>query len=130
MKWDMNRPLTEVYSVAAGQNEVWQAEISHRYVLGVYELQGRITKTFPNLLLENCASGGGRFDPGMLYYSPQIWTSDNTDALVRMKVQYGSSLVYPARTIGAHLYGAQSYHGKLDSFSYQSLCSHVRYFWL
>jgi alpha-galactosidase len=103
MKWDMNRPLTEVYSVAAGQNEVWQAEISHRYVLGVYELQGRITKTFPNLLLENCASGGGRFDPGMLYYSPQIWTSDNTDALVRMKVQYGSSLVYPARTIGAHV---------------------------
>jgi len=103
MKWDMNRPLTEVYSVAAGQNEVWQAEISHRYVLGVYDLQGRITKAFPNLLLENCASGGGRFDPGMLYYSPQIWTSDNTDALVRMKVQYGSSLVYPARTIGAHV---------------------------
>jgi alpha-galactosidase len=99
----MNRPLTEVYSIAAGLGEVWQAEVSHRYVLGVYELQGRLTKSFPNLLLENCASGGGRFDPGMLYYSPQIWCSDNTDALVRMKIQYGTSLVYPARCVGAHV---------------------------
>lgn len=103
VKWDMNRPLTEVYSLAAGSEEVWQAEISHRYVLGVYDLQRRITSAFPHVLLENCASGGGRFDPGMLYYSPQIWTSDNTDALVRMRVQYGTSLVYPARTVGAHV---------------------------
>jgi alpha-galactosidase len=99
----MNRPLTEVYSAAAGKEEVWQAETAHRYVLGLYDLQNRITKEFPHILLENCASGGGRFDLGMLYYSPQIWCSDNTDALVRMRIQYGTSLVYPARCIGAHV---------------------------
>eukprot|EP01039_Chlorochromonas_danica_P006764 gene6764-7474_t len=103
IKWDMNRPLTEVYSILAGLGEVWQAEISHRYMLGVYELQGRIVKNFPHILFENCASGGGRFDLGMLYYSPQIWCSDNTDALVRMRIQYGTSLAYPARCIGAHV---------------------------
>jgi alpha-galactosidase len=103
LKWDMNRPLTEVYSMAAGSGEVWQAEISHRYVLGLYELQQRLITAFPNILFENCASGGGRFDLGMLYFSPQIWCSDNTDPLVRLKVQYGTSLAYPARTIGAHV---------------------------
>jgi len=103
IKWDMNRPLTEVYSLAAGAGDVWQSEISHRYVLGLYELQRRITEEFPHVLLENCASGGGRFDLGMLYYSPQIWTSDNTDALARMRIQYGTSLVYPARVIGSHI---------------------------
>ncbi|RYH12688.1 alpha-galactosidase, partial [archaeon] len=99
----MNRPLTEVYSLLAGSGEVWQAEISHRYVLGVYDLQSRIVNSFPNILFENCASGGGRFDPGMLYFSPQVWCSDNTDALVRMRIQYGTSLAYPARCIGAHV---------------------------
>jgi len=103
VKWDMNRPLTEVYSLAAGSEEVWQAEISHRYILGLYDLQRRITEAFPHILLENCASGGGRYDPGMLYYSPQVWSSDNTDALVRMKIQYGTSFIYPARTAGAHV---------------------------
>ena len=82
---------------------VWQSETSHRFVLGLYELQARITTAFPHVLLENCSSGGGRFDPGMLYFSPQIWCSDNTDALVRMKIQYGTSLAYPARCIGAHV---------------------------
>lgn len=99
LKWDMNRPLTEVYSASGA----WQSEISHRYVLGLYELQRRITEAFPHVLLENCASGGGRFDPGMLYYSSQIWCSDNTDALTRMRIQYGTSLVYPARVIGSHI---------------------------
>ena len=99
----MNRPLTEVFSAATTMGEVWQAEISHRYVLGVYDLQRRITSAFPHILLENCASGGGRFDPGMLYYCPQIWCSDNTDALTRMKIQYGTSLAYPTRSIGAHV---------------------------
>ena len=103
VKWDMNRPLTEVYSSGAEMGEVWQAEISHRYMLGVYDLQARVVAAFPHVLLENCASGGGRFDPGMLYYSPQIWISDNTDALIRMKIQYGSSLAYPTRSIGAHV---------------------------
>ena len=99
----MNRPLTEVYSKIKCVNGTWQSEISHRYVLGLYDLQNRITKEFPHILLENCASGGGRFDLGMLYYSPQIWCSDNTDAIVRMRIQYGTSLVYPARCIGAHV---------------------------
>lgn len=97
----MNRPLTEVFSTR--ESDVWQSETSHRYVLGLYELQSRITKAFPDILLENCASGGGRFDPGMLYFSPQIWCSDNTDALVRMKIQYGTSFVYPASCIGSHV---------------------------
>ncbi len=99
----MNRPLTEVYSKAALDKGIWQTEANHRYVLGVYELQGKIIKEFPYVLLENCASGGGRFDPGMLYYSPQIWCSDNTDALVRMKIQYGTSYAYPTRCVGAHI---------------------------
>jgi alpha-galactosidase len=99
----MNRPLTEVFSKGASETGIWQTEIIHRYVLGVYELQSRITKAFPHVLLENCASGGGRFDPGMLYYSPQIWCSDNTDALIRMKIQYGTSYAYPTRCVGAHV---------------------------
>jgi len=104
IKWDMNRPLTEVYSLAAGTSDVcWQSEISHRYVLGLYDLQRRITEAFPHVLLENCASGGGRFDLGMLYYCSQIWTSDNTDSLVRVRIQYGTSLAYPARVIGSHI---------------------------
>ena len=78
-------------------------EIFHRFMLGTYELMERITTTFPHILLENCSSGGGRFDPGMLYYSPQIWTSDNTDAIERLFIQYGTSLCYPASTMGAHV---------------------------
>lgn len=106
IKWDMNRPLTEVYSLVTTDSindPVWQSETAHRYVLGVYQLQSRITKAFPNILLENCASGGGRFDPGMLYFSPQIWCSDVTDAVVRMRIQYGTSIAYPTRCIGAHV---------------------------
>lgn len=103
VKWDMNRPLTEVYSILAATSCEVQAGLAHRYVLGVYNLQQRITAAFPHILFENCASGGGRFDLGMLYYSPQIWASDNTDALVRMRIQYGTSLAYPARCMGAHV---------------------------
>lgn len=79
-----------------------QGEVYHRYVLGVYELQRRVTETFPGLLLENCAGGGARFDCGMLYYSPQIWCSDNTDARARLLIQYGTSLFYPGCVMGAH----------------------------
>ena len=108
VKWDMNRPLTEIFSqrpreASSMDENVWQAETGHRFVLGVYELQMRIMTSFPHVLLENCASGGGRFDMGMLFYSPQIWCSDNTDALTRMRIQYGTSLAYPARCIGAHV---------------------------
>ncbi|MFD0671115.1 alpha-galactosidase [Cohnella sp. GCM10027633] len=101
VKWDMNRSLTEVGSAAAPAER--QGEIAHRYLLGVYELMERLTSTFPHILFESCSSGGGRFDPGMLYYMPQTWTSDNTDAVERLKIQYGTSLVYPVSSIGAHV---------------------------
>ena len=100
VKWDMNRSLANVYSTALPAAR--QGEVYHRYVLGVYELQRRLTETYPNLLLENCAGGGARFDCGMLYFSPQIWCSDNTDARARMSIQYGSSLFYPGCVMGAH----------------------------
>ncbi len=100
IKWDMNRSLANVYSAALPSNR--QGEVYHRYVLGVYELQHRLTTNYPDLLLENCAGGGARFDCGMLYYSPQIWCSDNTDARARMSIQYGTSLFYPGCVMGAH----------------------------
>ena len=101
IKWDMNRALTDVASAALPSDR--QGEIYHRYVLGVYELQDRITTEFPNILLENCSSGGGRYDPGMLYYSPQIWCSDNAEAIDRLTIQEGTALVYPLSTMGAHV---------------------------
>lgn len=101
VKWDMNRQLTEVGSNFLPQNR--QRELWHRYVLGVYELMERLITDFPNLLLENCSGGGARFDAGMLYYSPQIWASDNTDAIERLKIQYGTSMCYPLSSIGAHV---------------------------
>ncbi len=101
VKWDMNRQLSEV------GNEIFpperQREIWHRYVLGVYEMQERLLTDFPDLLLENCAGGGSRFDAGMLYYSPQIWTSDDTDAIERLKIQHGTSLCYPCSCFGSHV---------------------------
>ncbi|MDD6320336.1 MAG: alpha-galactosidase [Oscillospiraceae bacterium] len=100
LKWDMNRSLANVYSAALPAAR--QGEVYHRYVLGVYDLQQRLIDRYPDLLLENCAGGGARFDCGMLYYSPQIWTSDNTDALSRLTIQYGTSLFYPPCTMGAH----------------------------
>lgn len=101
VKWDMNRALTEIGSAALPPER--QAETAHRYVLGLYELLERITTAFPHILFESCSSGGGRFDPGMLHYMPQTWTSDNTDAVERLKIQYGTSLVYPISAIGAHV---------------------------
>ncbi len=101
VKWDMNRPLCDLgsYSLEAKN----QGELSHRYVLGVYEVQERLITEFPHLLLENCSGGGARFDPGMLYYSPQIWCSDDTDAVERLKIQRGTALIYPLSCIGAHV---------------------------
>ncbi|RKD76177.1 alpha-galactosidase [Sinobaca qinghaiensis] len=101
IKWDMNRPLTEIMS--SGYPAERQQEIAHRYVLGVYDLYERLTSDFPDVLFESCASGGCRFDPGMLYYAPQTWTSDNTDAIERLKIQYGTSFLYPIKTMGAHV---------------------------
>ncbi|RKI41660.1 alpha-galactosidase [bacterium D16-51] len=101
VKWDMNRQLCDVGSAVLPQNQ--QKELFHRYVLGVYQLQERLVSEFPNLLLENCSGGGARFDPGMLYYSPQIWCSDDTDAVERLKIQEGTALLYPLSCIGAHV---------------------------
>ncbi|MGG6433658.1 alpha-galactosidase [Anoxybacillus sp. D401a] len=101
VKWDMNRNMTEVGSASIEANR--QGEVAHRYILGLYELLERLTYTFPHVLFESCASGGNRFDPGMLYYMPQSWASDNTDAFERIKIQYGTSLVYPISSIGAHV---------------------------
>ncbi len=101
IKWDMNRPLWEVGSPSLPAER--QAELSHRYVLGLYELMGRLRDRFPELLVEGCSGGGGRFDWGMLCYHPQFWTSDNTDGLDRIYIQYGSSLFLPALTQTAHI---------------------------
>ena len=101
VKWDMNRHLTDVGSIYFGADR--QGEITHRYVLGLYDMMDRLTSEFPDVLFESCSSGGGRFDPGMLYYMPQTWCSDNTDAVCRMKIQYATSLTYPPVTMGAHV---------------------------
>lgn len=101
VKWDMNRQLTDLGSLALPADR--QGELSHRYVLGVYEMQERLTRDFPDLLLENCSGGGARFDPGMLYYSPQIWCSDDTDAIERLGIQEGTALIYPLSAMGAHV---------------------------
>lgn len=101
VKWDMNRALAELGSTGLPASR--QEELSHRYVMGVYQLQERLLQEFPDLLLENCSSGGGRFDPGMLYYSPQIWTSDDTDAIERLKIQEGTAMLYPLSSLGAHV---------------------------
>ena len=101
VKWDMNRQLTDIGSSYLPAER--QGELSHRHTLAVYELQERLTREFPELLLENCSGGGARFDPGMLYYSPQIWCSDDTDAIERLAIQEGTQLLYPLSTIGAHV---------------------------
>lgn len=101
VKWDMNRGLSDIGNSCLPPDR--QGEILHRYMLAVYQLQERLVTEFPDLLLENCSSGGGRFDPGMLYYSPQIWCSDDTDAIERLQIQEGTQLLYPLSTIGAHV---------------------------
>lgn len=101
VKWDFNRNLTEVGSASLPPER--QKEVFHRYMLGVYRLAERLTSAFPDVLFEGCSGGGGRFDLGMLYYFPQIWTSDDTDAFERCRIQYGTSLVYPASAMSAHV---------------------------
>ena len=101
VKWDMNRHLTEVGSLELPADR--QRETAHRYILGLYEVLEKVTSAFPDVLFESCSGGGGRFDPGMLYYMPQTWTSDNTDALSRLPIQEGTALVYPPLSMGAHV---------------------------
>lgn len=101
IKWDMNRNITEMYGADLPADQ--QLEFSHRYILGVYDLYDRLTKAFPDVLFESCASGGGRFDLGMMYYAPQAWCSDDTDAIERIKIQDGTSYGYTPSMWGAHV---------------------------
>lgn len=101
IKWDMNRSLTDVWSASLPAGR--QGEVYHRYVLGVYDLLERLHCDYPYILIEGCCGGGGRFDGGMLYYTPQIWCSDDTDAIDRLHIQYGTSFCYPVCTMGAHV---------------------------
>ncbi len=101
VKWDMNRHMSELGS--AGLPPKRQKEMPHRYMLGLYHVMEEIVSKHPDVLFESCSGGGGRFDPGMLYYMPQTWTSDDTDAVERLYIQYGTSLVYPVSAMGCHV---------------------------
>ncbi|MCL2488941.1 MAG: alpha-galactosidase, partial [Oscillospiraceae bacterium] len=101
VKWDMNRNITDWYSPQLPAER--QGELPHRYVLGLYDLMGRLTEKYPDILFEGCSGGGGRFDLGILAYQPQIWCSDNTDAIDRLKIQYGTGFFYPVSSVGAHV---------------------------
>ncbi|MDE6055277.1 MAG: alpha-galactosidase [Lachnospiraceae bacterium] len=101
VKWDFNRSVCDKYSKALDAQG--QGEFAHRYVLGLYRVLEILTTKFPHILFEGCSGGGGRFDTGMLYYTPQIWCSDNTDAIARLGIQYGTSFCYPVSTMGAHV---------------------------
>lgn len=101
VKWDFNRNMTEVGSKSVPADR--QREVGHRYYLALYGLLERLTTDFPDVLFESCSGGGGRFDAGMLYYMPQVWTSDNSDAIERLRIQYGTSLVYPLSAMSAHV---------------------------
>ena len=99
VKWDMNRSLMDIYSVTTKD----QGRVLHDYVLGLYDFLERLVQRYPNLLIEGCSGGGGRFDAGMMYYTPQIWCSDNTDAIDRLQIQYGTSFGYPVSVVGSHV---------------------------
>ena len=101
IKWDMNRNISEPFGSRLKANQ--QGEFFHRYILGVYDLYERLTNKYPSILFESCASGGGRFDLGLMYYAPQAWASDDTDAIERLKIQYGTSLFYPLCSMGSHV---------------------------
>ena len=114
IKWDMNRYISEAFSTSLPSDR--QGELYHRYILGVYDLYDRLLEKYPHLLIESCAGGGARFDPGMLYYAPQTWSSDDTDAVERLKIQYGTSMVYPLSSIGSHVSAVPNHQvGRLTS---------------
>lgn len=112
IKWDMNRSLTDIYSSATKE----QGKVLYDYVLGVYDFLEKLIERYPNILIEGCSGGGGRFDAGMLYYTPQIWCSDNTDAIDRLEIQYGTSFIYPTSSVGAHVSAVPNHQtGRLTS---------------
>ena len=113
VKWDFNSNICNVYSADLPASR--QGEVYHRYMLGVYELLERITTEFPDVLFESCSGGGGRFDCGMLYYMPQVWTSDDTDPIERLKIQYGTSFAYPVSTMGAHVSASPNHQSSRET---------------
>lgn len=120
VKWDMNRHMTDAYSAALPPDR--QPEITHRYMLNLYRLLAYLTTSFPDVLFEGCSGGGGRFDAGMLYFMPQTWTSDDSDAIERLKIQYGTSLAYPPVTMTAHVSACPNHQvGRMTPFQTRAL---------
>ena len=119
VKWDFNRSICDKYSMALDAQS--QGEFSHRYVLGLYRVLESLTAKFPHILFEGCSGGGGRFDAGMLYYTPQIWCSDNSDAIARLSIQYGTSFGYPVSAMGAHVSAVPNHQtGRTTPFATRS----------
>ncbi len=112
IKWDMNRSLADIYSIKTD----CQGKVMYDYVLGLYDFLERLVNRYPNILIEGCSGGGGRFDAGMLYYTPQIWCSDNTDAVDRVHIQYGTSFFYPVSAVGSHVSAERNHQtGRITS---------------
>lgn len=124
VKWDYNRNVSDVYSL--GLDAERQMEFAHRYALGVYDLCERIVKTHPDIFFEGCSGGGARFDPAMLHYFPQIWTSDDTDADERTRIQYGTSLAYPLSSMSCHVSAVPNHQtGRVTSFKTRGDIAHL-----
>ena len=122
IKWDMNRCVDNIYSTV--NPSMSQGAIRHQYVLGLYEVQEHMLTRHPNLLLEGCNGGGGRFDAGMLYYAPQVWCSDNTDAIERLRIHYGTSFGYPMSAVGAHVSACPNHqNGRVVPFKTRGVCA-------
>lgn len=122
VKWDMNRNMSEVGSALLDGEH--QGEVAHRYILGLYSVLEKLTADFPEILFESCSGGGGRFDPGMMYYMPQAWTSDDTDAVERLYIQYGTSLVYASSMMGAHVSAVPNHQvGRVTPFEMRGLAA-------
>lgn len=122
IKWDMNCSLAAAYSIKLPKNR--QGEMRHRYVLGLYSVLEALIERYPDLLIEGCSGGGGRFDAGMLYYTPQIWCSDNTDAIERLRIQYGTSFCYPMSTVSAHVSVCPNHqNGRVTPFKTRGICA-------
>ena len=120
VKWDMNRSLMDVYSSVTRD----QGRVLHDYVLGLYDFLERLVQRYPNLLIEGCSGGGGRFDAGMMYYTPQIWCSDNTDAIDRLRIQYGTSFGYPVSVVGSHVSAVPNHQtGRKTSLHTRGVCA-------